>query len=910
MANKTTLLKKISRLFSLSGISLLVIVGAILFTKQIVSARSTETKDLQTSPLHPTFPLLDDDGENVLESGKPVSTMNTCGDCHDTDFIAEHSYHVSVGLNDLSSPGRTITERPWDISPGFFGNWNSIEYRYLSPQGDERVDLTTPDWIKLYGLRQVGGGPAMYSQDGQILTDLPYRSGDLETNSVDPESGELVKWDWQKSGIVEMNCFLCHTPNPNNDARAEALTEGDFQWANTATLIGTEIVNIEGAAYTWNADVFTEDGELQPDYVLIQDPTNNNCGLCHGLVHDNIEDPLITLGCSPERWSTITTGQIISPQKMSGSGMNLADKSSLTRSWDIHAERLLNCVDCHYSINNPLYYQESSATKPEHLLFDPRRVEIGEYLEKPLHQFARGNSAQNNVAPELNNTMRTCVECHDAGSTHQWLPYQDSHFEALACETCHVPQLYSSANMVHDWTVLLPGNISNRECRGSEGDVNTMGSLLTGYEPVLIPNLDSDGEMRLAPHNLITTWFWVYGDPPRPVRQIDLEAAYFENDSYHPGIVLRFDENKDGELDKEEMIIDSPAKEDFVRDRLVLLGLTNPRITGEIQPYSINHDIASAGWALTDCTACHGENSRVTQSIKLASYLPGGTLPEFVKGSDLNLMGDLQQTEDGSLYYSPTTDSENLYIFGHTSLAWIDWLGLGLFTLVVLGVFTHGGLRLYFTSRNPSEEKSTEKVYMYGAYQRLWHWLQTAAIVLLLLTGLIIHKPTSFGFLNYRNVVSIHNILSTILAINAGLSLFYHLASGEIRQYIPRPRGFFDQTFAQAMYYLKGIFKGEHHPFEKTRDKKLNPLQQITYIGLLNVLLPLQGITGILMWGVQRWPSIATSLGGLPILAPAHTMIAWLFAVFIVLHVYLTTTGHTVVSSIEAMINGWEEVEL
>jgi len=63
------------------------------------------------------------------------------------------------------------------------------------------------------------------------------------------------------------------------------------------------------------------------------------------------------------------------------------------------------------------------------------------------------------------------------------------------------------------------------------------------------------------------------------------------------------------------------------------------------------------------------------------------------------------------------------------------------------------------------------------------------------------------------------------------------------------------------------------------------------------------------MWGVQRWPSIASRLGGLPILAPAHTMIAWLFASFIVLHVYLTTTGHTPVSSIEAMINGWEEIE-
>jgi len=208
MVNKTTFRNKFSRLLSLTGLSLLLFAGAILFTTQIASARSSDTKDLQTSPLHPTFPLLDENGENVLESGKPVSTMNTCGDCHDTNFIADHSYHVSVGLNNLSSPGTTITDRPWDISPGYFGTWNSIEYRYLSPQGDERVDLTTPDWIKLYGLRQVGGGPAMYSQDGQLLTDLSYRTGDLETNSLDPETGDLVRWDWQKSGIVEMNCFF------------------------------------------------------------------------------------------------------------------------------------------------------------------------------------------------------------------------------------------------------------------------------------------------------------------------------------------------------------------------------------------------------------------------------------------------------------------------------------------------------------------------------------------------------------------------------------------------------------------------------------------------------------------------------------------------------------------------------
>jgi thiosulfate reductase cytochrome b subunit len=146
--------------------------------------------------------------------------------------------------------------------------------------------------------------------------------------------------------------------------------------------------------------------------------------------------------------------------------------------------------------------------------------------------------------------------------------------------------------------------------------------------------------------------------------------------------------------------------------------------------------------------------------------------------------------------------------------------------------------------------------------------------------------------------------------INAALSLFWHLASGQIRQFIPRPYGFFDNAIEQAKYYLEGIFKGKKHPFEKVKDKKLNPLQQVTYFGLLNVLLPLQIITGALMWGVQRWPQASSLFGGLPYLAPFHSLVAWLFASFIVAHVYLTTTGVTVLDDIRAMVTGYERVEV
>jgi thiosulfate reductase cytochrome b subunit len=242
----------------------------------------------------------------------------------------------------------------------------------------------------------------------------------------------------------------------------------------------------------------------------------------------------------------------------------------------------------------------------------------------------------------------------------------------------------------------------------------------------------------------------------------------------------------------------------------------------------------------------------------------------------------------------------------------IDWLGVLMFLGVLLGITVHSGLRYrsarQMAGRQPQPE--VREVYMYDVYERLWHWLQTIAILLLIFTGLIIHKPDKFGMFSFSYVVQVHNIVAAILVINAALSLFYHLVSGEIRQYLPRPRGFFDQAIVQAKFYLNGIFKREPHPFEKSRERKLNPLQQMTYFGILNVLLPLQILTGVLMWSVQHWPDIAVSLGGLPFLAPFHTLVAWTFASFVVMHVYLTTTGHEPLASIKAMMLGWDEVEV
>ncbi len=107
---------------------IMILTGIILFGSTAFAMQTKKPSEQLTSPLHPTFPLLDESGENVLETGNPVSTLNTCGACHDAEFIVSHSYHADVGLEDIRNPGQTASERPWDTSPGLFGKWNPISY--------------------------------------------------------------------------------------------------------------------------------------------------------------------------------------------------------------------------------------------------------------------------------------------------------------------------------------------------------------------------------------------------------------------------------------------------------------------------------------------------------------------------------------------------------------------------------------------------------------------------------------------------------------------------------------------------------------------------------------------------------------------------------------------------------------
>ena len=823
--------------------------------------------DAGANDLHPDFPLLDASGRPVLLSGRPLSTMRTCGECHDAQFIESSSDHADAGAAQIGSGG---TRHAWASGPGYFGGWDPL--RYDNPAtADGSVDLDA--WLLAFGARHVGGGPA--------------------------------------SGQVEMDCLMCHSDITEPERREQALASGDFAWANSARLSVRGIVVKSDGRWQWNPFMFQPDGTLNDGLLEIRKPRDENCAQCHGQTEVALDEPL-TLAPDPARRTlTDRTGQVISPQKLNNSGLNLAGKEALTHAFDVHADRVVGCVNCHYSLNNPVYFQQRPESRPPHLDFDPRRLTNSDYLTRPLHQFAKGHTTYGLAAVESENSLRRCESCHDATRVHDWLPYKERHFESLACEACHIPQVYGPALQVLDWTLVDRDGLPRRQYREVEGDPTTADSLIHGFRPAMLARENVGGKRKLAPFNLVSSWYWLAGDPQRPVSREQLVQALYPNGRLDGDVLRALDQDDDASLTGPEWRLDTPERAQAVRERLEASGLNNVQLAGEITPFPISHDVVNGQWATRDCRRCHGADSILGTPFALATFLPGGLEPVLIGAANPGGLGVVGPAEGGGATFLPDTRSEGFYILGLDGPGWVDIAGLLMFFGILFGVTVHAVARYLARRRRPLQHRPMRRVHMYDAYERIWHWLQASTILLLIFTGLIIHKPHLFGMFSFAYVVQMHNVLGFIVLINAALALFYTVASGTIRRFFPKTEGFVGRALAQAAFYTKGIFAGEAHPLEKTKANRLNPLQQITYLAILNILLPAQVVTGVLIWGMQKWPLLAAALGGLPVLAPLHTLLAWAFAAFIVMHVYLTTAaGETPGAGIRSMISGWEEVEV
>ncbi len=228
------------------------------------------------------------------------------------------------------------------------------------------------------------------------------------------------------------------------------------------------------------------------------------------------------------------------------------------------------------------------------------------------------------------------------------------------------------------------------------------------------------------------------------------------------------------------------------------------------------------------------------------------------------------------------------------------------------------------TTTAPAQARYRAKVQIYTLYERFWHWTQAALILLLLFTGFHLHG--AFELMTFHTAWQVHVIAAVALIALWIFTIFWQFATGNWRHFVPlleeaREAPTLSQAFRAwltmiwriARFYAWGILRGEEHPFKKSLRRKHNPLQAFAYFGLMAFIGPLLWITGIALLGWDFWrPALplADAEGWRALAAFGHTLGAWLMLLFVIIHVYMTTTGKTPLYYIHGMITGVEEVWL
>ena len=403
---------------------LILIFSVILMLITVSLASSTQeskknrliSRDLKTqSGVCPPFYLYDESGSvinpvNNINADKPFSPKQTCGKCHDYAKITQ-GFHFQQG-KDEKATGTFADRYQWVSSPGNYGgNWCSPAplYNYLSKKSNtsaKEMDMTSFTFITNgCATCHPGGGPLEYDRAGfrydKFMDSVKYTAGGI--NNFD---GDYFQAHWNRSGVIEADCNLCHLPEYDYKGRNSQMANYNFRWLATA---GSGLAKVEGSVkdtidvkVTYDLSKFSADGKVSMH--LVREPRNETCLNCH----------------SKPQW------------KKRG--------ASFTEFTDVHIAKGMKCVDCHVS--------GSMAT-------DSR------IKGKEVHQFGKGDDPSGNVRNDLDNTMRTCTDCHLTGylnapiAKHSWLP--DLHLDKLACQTCHIPERKVKSALVQVSDIYNPG---------------------------------------------------------------------------------------------------------------------------------------------------------------------------------------------------------------------------------------------------------------------------------------------------------------------------------------------------------------------------------------------------------------------------------------------------------------------
>ena len=294
----------------------------------------------------------------------------------------------------------------------------------------------------------------------------------------------------------------------------------------------------------------------------------------------------------------------------------------------------------------------------------------------------------------------------------------------------------------------------------------------------------------------------------------------------------------------------------------------------------LSHQIVRKAGATRRCEACHETGS------ELAAKHVG--------------------PDDRSTWVTNPLLFEKAYVPGAVRHVLADRIILGLFGMTVAGALAHGLMRAAAAARRPKVPVDVaESPGVYSRGLRLWHWTNALLFITLAITGLRIH----FGgrerpILSFEEAFNIHNIAGLLFLVTTLWFFVRNSSSGDKRQYLGKPQDGIRGLFRQIRYYLVGVFRGEDHPYHVTKERRFNPLQQMTYAGIMYVLVPLIALSGTVLLFADKIPDRIGDRPGPWWFATAHYLLGVAGIAFLLGHLYLATTGDRPSFNFRAMIDG------
>ncbi len=354
------------------------------------------------------------DGSSLAPGSKmPYSPKKTCGVCHDYEHIT-NGYHFQQGRTD--GTGKIVVSDafdpkfPWNLSSGMYGKYSlaSMDLSQLARKVNSfpsEIDKSSFSFVQTCGACHPGGGWSEYDRRGLLYFDEESKKFGYEDSGGNPLlDGDYTPLDngkaegrapWDESGVSEADCFFCHLKGYRWKEREATLRGKLFKYGPTVGAGWATIKLSHDESGNSRVDEVTVDYTKKEvadvehlNVQIVRSPPDENCWSCHAVADGKRRG---------RQWNSQT---------------------------DVHNAKGLRCLSCHPSDKH--------------------------------HNFARGNTLHQTVRSDLNQTMASCEDCHyrgkDKNAPKYKHPFSPRHLKIISCQTCHIPFLTASADLVYDFS--------------------------------------------------------------------------------------------------------------------------------------------------------------------------------------------------------------------------------------------------------------------------------------------------------------------------------------------------------------------------------------------------------------------------------------------------------------------------